>query len=150
MADVVRDKFLKHTVIGSWAMDTFFLNEERLLERFERESIDTKDRDYARKLFSKYREDTSEAFVNLEKSEKSLTEQHFKDAKSALKRAQQYMHKDEVKASEQLFALSNELAKGKNTRELLALLNDKGLLKELQGIVHDVRFLKTKDDDPCD
>ena len=144
MAEVVRDKFVRQTKIGRFAVDAFFLNEDRLLERFHATDLREDDVAYARKLFAKYRQQGRDAFVQGENAEERLTQQHLRDARAALKRAQHYMSKDEVKASERLFALANEHAVGKNARELLALMNDEKLYKEVQEIISTVEFIKTR------
>lgn len=148
MADVVRDKFLRQTRLGSWAVDVFFLNEDRLLDRFHATEVAEDDTAFARKLFAKYREQAREAFVQGEQSEERVTQQHLRDARAALKRAQQYMSDDERDASQRLFELANEHALGKNARELLALLNDERLYDEITAIASKVEFLKTREE-PC-
>lgn len=146
MADVVRDKFLRQTKIGKFAVDAFFVNEERLLERFDQTKIDPEDRDYARKLYDKYSQEARAAFVEGEGSERRLTEQHLRDARSALKRAEKYMSAEERHAAEKLFALVNEHGKGKNAREILALLNDEKLHKQVQEIAAEVKSLRLSED----
>lgn len=146
MAEVVRDRFLRQTRIGRWAVDVFYLNEDRGIERFRKTDIDPADREYARKIFDKYIEDARRAFAEGEKSEQRITEQHMRDAKSALKRASKYLSKDERAAAERLFALADKHAKGKTPRELLAMLNDEKLFKELQEIADSVEFLRTSEE----
>jgi hypothetical protein len=141
MADVVRDKFLRQTRIGKWAVDLFFEHEDRLVERFERTAIDPDDRAYARKLYDKYVDDARRAFIEGEKSDQRITDQHLRDARSALKRAQKYLERDEREASERLFELVSQYGKGKNAREILALLNDEKLFEEVKAIAATVRFL---------
>lgn len=149
MAEVVRDKFLRQTHIGRWAVNVFFMNEDRLLERYQKTPIDPDDRAYARKLYEKYVEQAHQAFAQGEKSEQRLTENHLRDVRSALKRAQKYMTKEEVAASEKLFKLASEQAKGKNAREILALLNNENLLAEVKDLASKVKFLKLTEE-PCD
>jgi hypothetical protein len=148
MARVVRDKFLRQTRIGRWAVDLFYLNEERGLDRFAKSKIDPQDRDYARRLFDKYSEQARATFVEGERSQQTITDQHMRDARAALKRAQKYMSKDEHEASERLMALADKYAKGRSAHELLALLNDEHLFRELQDIAGKVEFLRTSND-PC-
>src|SRR5207245_6705013 len=88
MAEVVRDKFVRQTKVGRFAVDVFFLNEDRLLERFHATELETDDVGFARKLFDKYRQQGREAFVQGEKAEERLTQQHLRDARTALTRAQ--------------------------------------------------------------
>jgi hypothetical protein len=148
MADVVRDKFLRQTRIGRWGVDLFYRNEDRALERLARTDIDPNDREFARKLFDKYAEQARAAFVQGEKSDQRITDQHMRDARASLKRAQKYLKKDERDAAERLLALADKYAKGKSAREALALLNDEQLFRQLQEIAASVEFLKVEDD-PC-
>jgi hypothetical protein len=149
MADVVRDKFLRQTRIGRWAIDVFFLNEERFLDRFNAAKIDANDRELARKMYDKYADEARQAFVQAEKSEQRVTDQHLRDAQNALKRAQKYMTKDEHEAAEKLLALATRVARGKNARELLSMLNDETLLDEIQKIAAGVKSLRTSQE-PCE
>lgn len=146
MAKIVRDQFLRHTKIGRWAVDLFYANEDRALDRLANTQIAEADRAHARKVFDKYHEDALSIFAQGEKSEKTLTEQHFKDIDAAFKRAQKYLEKDEIKAGEKLFALAKKHGLGKNVRQILALLNDKDLAKQLEDIIDDVKFIKHKGD----
>jgi hypothetical protein len=148
MAEIVRDKFLRPTKIGRWAVDLFYLNEDRGLERLSKTEIDLADREYGRKLYDKHAEEVRQAFVEGERSDRKVTDQHIREARTALKRAQKYMSKDERDASERLFALAERHAKGKTAKQLLALLNDEKIFNELQEIVEKVDFIKTKDE-PC-
>jgi hypothetical protein len=148
MAEVVRDKFLRQTRLGSWAIDVFFMNEEQLLERFRRSDISDDDRGFARKLFDKYAEEARQAFVQGEKSEQRITDQHLRDARAALKRAQRHMSRDEAEASQRLFELASERGRGKNARELLAMLNDEKLVEEVKATLAKVRSIKTSRE-PC-
>ena len=148
MAEVVRDRFLRQTRLGSWAIDVFFLNEERLLERFHRADIGEDDRKFARKLFDRYADDARQAFVQGERSEQHITDRHLRDARDALKRAQRHMSRDEVEASQRLFDMAAEHGRGKNARELLALLNDEKLLSEVKATLAKVRSIKTSKE-PC-
>lgn len=93
-------------------------------------------------------EDARRAFIEGEKSEQRLTEQHIRDAKVAFKQAQKYLSRDEKEAADRLFALANEHAKGKSAREILALLNNEKLLVDVQEIVSKVKSIKTSKE-PC-
>jgi hypothetical protein len=142
MSDVVRDKFLRQTRIGKWAVDLFFRHEDQLVERFERTPTDPDDRAYARKLYDKYIDDARRAFIEGDRAEQRVTDQHFRDARAALKRGQKYLERDEREASERLFDLAAQHAKGKSARELLALLNDEKLFEEVKAIAASVKFLR--------
>jgi len=145
MAEGIRDKYLRQTSIGRWAVDTFYLNEDRLLARIEKRKIDPKDKDYARKLYKKYIDAARKAFAEGVKSEQRLTEQHFLDIESALRRTKKYMSKEEFMAAEELLKLANKHAKGKNARAILALLNNKELFEEVRKIVSRIKSLKVSE-----
>ncbi len=149
MAEEVRDKFLRHTKIGRYGMDLFFLNEERLLERFRNTEIKQEDRDLARHLYHKYIEEARAAFVEADRSERTLTEQHFHDARNALRHAQKYMSQEEIAASEELFKVAEERGKGKKPREILAMLNDEKLLEQIKQIAGRVKNVRTEEGGPC-
>lgn len=149
MAEEVRDKFLRHTKIGRFGMDLFFLNEERFLARFRRADIKPEDRDLARHLYKKYIEEARAAFVEADRSERTLTDQHFDDARNALRHAQKYMMPDEVAASEELFKLAEERGRGKKPREILAMLNDEKLLEQLKQIAGKVKTVRKDEGGPC-
>jgi hypothetical protein len=149
MAEEVRDKFLRHTKIGRYGLDLFFLNEERFLERFRGTKIKQEDRDLAQHLYKKYIEEIRAAFVESDRSERTLTEQHFGDARNALRHAHKYMSEDEVAASEELFKLAEERGKGKKPREILAMLNDEKLLQQIQEIAGRVKSVRTQEGGPC-
>jgi hypothetical protein len=142
MAQTVRDKFLRQTLVGRWAVDVFDINERALNDRFRRTKIDEGDVKFARKMFKKHRDVAIEAFVRGEQSNQRLTDAHIKDAREALKRAQRYMSDDERNATERLFKLGVELGRNKTPRELLALLNDKKLFEQVRKIVSEVRSLR--------
>ena len=141
MASIVRDQFLRHTRIGRWAIDLFNTNEDRALKRLAETKIEDTDRDHARKMYDKYREEAYSLFAQGEKSDRTLTENHMKDAKTALKRAEKYLKKDELHAANELLELAQKHAMGKNVREVLALLNDEKLEKQVSEIVSKVKFI---------
>ena len=149
MAKMVRDQFLRHTRIGRWAIDLFYANEERALQRLADTKIERNDRDYARQLFSQYREDGCAIFAQGEKSNLTLTEHHLKDVKSALKRAEKYLEKDEVQAANELLELTKKHGLGKNVREILALLNDEMLAKQVKDIMGKVKFIQSHEGRCC-
>ena len=142
IAKMVRDQYLRHTRIGRYAVDLFYANEERALERLANTHIEENDRAHARKLYDKYREEGFSVFAQGEKSDKTLTEHHLKDAEAALKRAHKYLSKDEINAAEELFSLAKKYALGKNVRQVLALLNDEKLAKHVSDIIDKVDFVK--------
>ncbi len=148
LAAQARDKYLRQTKIGRWAVDMFYLNQHRMLDRLERAEVAREDRDFARKMYDKYADEARRAFIEAETSQRHVTEQHVHDARQALRRAQKYMSEEERDAANRLFELGVQQVRGKNARELLALLNDEKLLAEIQGIVAQVKTVK-KAEDPC-
>ena len=144
MSKMVRDQFLRHTRIGRWAVDLFYANEERALERLAETNISQDDRDYARKLYDQYREDAYNVFALGEKSDRTLTEHHMKDINTALKRATKYLEKDEIHAAEELIALIKKHGLGKNVREALAILNDEKLSIQVKEIINKVSSIEHK------
>jgi hypothetical protein len=149
MADEIRDKFLRQTKIGSFAVDAFFLNEDRLLDRFRRTEIHADDREFARKMYDKYIHEARQAFAEAEKSEQRITDQHIRDARAALSRAHKYMDDAEREAANKLFELGVERVRGKNAKELLALLNDEQLLSQIKDITKNVKSVKL-DEGKCE
>ncbi|MEO7177741.1 MAG: hypothetical protein ABIW83_02760 [Allosphingosinicella sp.] len=143
MAEAVRDKYLRQTRLGKWLVDVFYLNEEAMLERFQRTPISEEDRAFARKMFAKYADDARQAFVHGERSEQRLTEQHIRDARSALKRAERFMSRDEAQAARELLGMAAEYASGRNVRQILAMLNDEKLACRVQEIIGQVGSLRT-------
>lgn len=146
MAKIVRDQFLRHTKMGRWAIDLFYANEESALERLAKANISKDDRDHARKLYEKYRQDGYAVFAEGEKSNQTFTQQHFRDLEGAFHRAQKYLDKSEIKAGEHLLSLTKEHAIGKNIKQVLALLNDEKLAKQVKEIIDDVPFIKHNKD----
>jgi hypothetical protein len=149
MAQQVRDKYLRHTLIGRYAIDLFYLNEEKFLERFRRTDIKEDDKELARRLFFKHIAEARLAFAEGENSERTLTDQNFEDAREALRHAQKYMFPDEIEASEHLFRIAEERGKGRKAREVLATLNDEGLLHQLKDIAAKVKRVRKDDCGPC-
>lgn len=149
MANQVRDKYLRHTLVGRYAIDLFHLNEEAFLERFRRTEIKDDDKELARRLFHKHIAEARQVFAEGENTQKTLTDQHFADAREALKHAQKYMFPDEIEASEHLFRIAEERGKGRKAREILSMLNDEGLLRQLKDIAQNVKTVRKDECGPC-
>lgn len=146
MAKDVRDKFLRQTKIGHWAVDLFYRNEEHFLERFRATTIKDDDREHAHKLFVKFGDDARRAFIDGLATDQKVTEQHLREARQSLERAIAYMTPAEVEAAKHLFQIASERTKGRGPRELLAMLNDEELFEQVKRIVAKVPSVKTKDD----
>jgi len=143
LAEDVRDRYLRQTRVGRWAVDVFYLNEERLLERFRTMQVAEDDVRYARRLFEKYREDVRRAFVEAERSEATLNQTHLRDARQALEVAQRYMTSEEAEAARQLFELATR-AEGQNVRGVLSMLNDDEIFERVRSILRRVGTIECK------
>lgn len=140
-----RDNYLRHTKIGRWAIDLFYRNEEYANDRFNTTDIDDGDIQYARKLFDKYREEARCAASCPESTEVTFTQNHLREAQSALKRASRYLSAAENDAAHRLLKIAEERLIGKGVRELLSTLQDEKLLEELQAVADSVPTVVTKD-----
>lgn len=149
MAKFVRDQFLRHTRIGRWAIDLFYANEDRALERLNETNISQDDRLFAKKMYDKYRENAYSVFAQGEKSELTLTQHHIKDLEAAFSRAKPYLQKPEIHAGEQLLALIKTYGIGKNVRQILALLNDEKLENQVKEILSKVPSIKQGGQGTC-
>jgi hypothetical protein len=149
MALQVRDKFLRHTLIGRYGIDLFYLNEERFLARFQRADVKQEDKELARSLYKKYIGEARQAFAEGENSERRISDQHIEDARNALRHGQKFMSKEEVAASDNLFELAVRHGKGKNAREILTLLNDESLLGQIKEITAPVKSVRKEEGGRC-
>ncbi len=84
-----------------------------------------------------------------EKSDQTLTQHHLKDIETAFHRAKRYLDKSEIEAGEKLLELVKKHATGKNVREVLAMLNNESLEKQVRKIIEDVPFIKPVDHGSC-
>lgn len=145
MVRVVRDKYLRPTALGRWAIDMYYRNEAIGLQRLRDIGVTEEDRAYAKKLFDKYGDTARQAFVHGTRSDERVTEAHLREAKQGLKRAARYLNKDEMDAAHQLLELASEVALGKNAREILAVMNDEKLVARVREIVGRASLLKHDD-----
>jgi hypothetical protein len=133
-ARAIRDRYLRRTAVGRYAVELVYLNEDRLLDRAQRIRLTEEDREYARQLFEKYDESVRFAMLNPEREDLRLTQEHFADARSALERARKHMTDDEARVADELLELATA-AEGRNWREILALMEDEALLDRFREIV---------------
>jgi hypothetical protein len=148
MATEIRDKYLRHTKIGRWAVDLFYRNEEKFLQRFRDTKLDQDDVEYARKLYDKYAEDARIAAAAPEQSKQTVNKTHISDAKQALSRAKKYLTKEEYATASKLFEMGSERLSGQTVSDALRMLQDEKLLAELQAMAEEVPTVRT-DDPSC-
>ncbi|MCA9619714.1 MAG: hypothetical protein KC731_11830 [Myxococcales bacterium] len=147
LAREIRDKYLRHTKIGRWAVNLFYLNEERFQDRFKSTDFDAGDVEFAKKMFESYREAARCAAAAPEANDQTVTKAHFRDASAALKRAKRYLSKQEADVADRLFKMAEQRLMGRTTRDALAMLQDDALLQELQEMAESLPSVTTKD---CD
>ncbi len=145
LAKDLRDNYLRHTKIGRWAINLFYLNEEPMQDRFRQTKLDEGDVEFARKLFDKYREEARCAAASPDSTQATLTEGHLREAMQGLKRAEPYLTDRENEAAHRLLKIARERIVGQGPREVLNTLQDEKLLEELQDIADSVPTLITKD-----
>lgn len=148
LATEIRDKYLRHTKIGRWAIEMFYRNEERFLRRFHETKLDDDDVEFARKLYDKYAEDARIAAAAPEQSKQTVNNTHLRDAKQALSRAKKYLTKEEYAAASKLFEMGSERLSGQTVSDALRMLQDEKLLAELKAMAEEVPTVRM-DDPSC-
>jgi hypothetical protein len=133
-ARAIRDRYLRRTAVGRYAVELVYLNEDRLLDRVQQTRLTEEDREYARELFEKYDEPARSAMLNPEREDPRVTQEHFSDARQALERARKYMTDEEAQVAEELLELATA-AEGRNWREILAMMEDEAILDRFREIV---------------
>jgi hypothetical protein len=137
-----RQKFLSQTLIGRFAIDTFFRNEDRLNARMRESKIEEDDRKFGRGLHDKYHDEVQSALLQPRRSQLRFNDQHVADLREGLKRAKKYMQPDEAAAADRLFELVPK-ALGLTPGEILdKVLNDEGLHRRVVDIVSQVSLLR--------
>lgn len=136
-----RQKYLSQTLIGRWAVDLYFLNEPRILERARSAQVSESDRAYARDLYGSYIEEARRAAVQVNDPKTRFTEEHYKELRQALPRARPYLSDQEFAAAEKLVDMAKE-AVGKSGREILKMLDDERLFEQVVEVVSSVRWLE--------
>jgi hypothetical protein len=136
-----REKYLSQTLIGRYAIDVFFRNEDRLNTRAKDSKITEDDREFGRLLYKKYNEDVRAAMLQPLRSDLRFNDEHLRDLHEALDRSKKYLSADESQAADQLFALVPR-AQGRTVGEILEMLNDESLYQQVVDIVSKVSFLR--------
>jgi hypothetical protein len=139
-----REKYVSQTRLGRYLIDLYFRNEQRIVARARATKITESDRAFGRYLYSTYIDEARMAALQPNNPDLRLTEKHVDEARRALGRAQQYLTEDENAAAEKLLELARQ-AVGKNVVEILEMLNDEALFKEVVSILSKVKFLRQSD-----
>jgi hypothetical protein len=136
-----REKHFSQTLIGRYAMDLYFLNKHRILERARTAQVSENDRVYARQLYGSYIEEARMAALRMNDPQTRFTGKHYKELREALPRAKPYLTEEEFAAAEKLVDMAKE-ALGKSGREILKMLDDEGLFEQVVDIVSSVHWLE--------
>jgi hypothetical protein len=140
-AKLVRDNFLKHTLVGRYLIEVFYLNEVRMRDRVGEMGIGEEDREHLRQLFSAHAPELRRAFLDQDDSVR-LTAEHLAEARSSLARAEKFMRPDEKKAAHEALDLAQR-AQGMNARTALTFLNSRDILRTVRRLAEEVEFLNT-------
>ena len=139
-----RERYLSRTLVGRYAVDVYFRNEDQVIQRSQeaaRQEKSQEDVEFARYLYDTYAADVRNAMLQPDRSDLRLTSEHMSDAKQALARGKKHMSKEEKRAADELFKLAQE-AVGKNVREILDMLNDEKMHERVVRIVESVPSLR--------
>jgi hypothetical protein len=139
-----RQRHLSRTLVGRYALDVYFANEDAMMRRIDDATRGGKENDtveYARYLYDKYADPLRQALLQPDRSDLRLTSDHLEEAKQALGRVRKHMSREESAAADELLELAAS-AVGKNVREILEMLNDKQLHERVVRIVQSVPTLK--------
>jgi hypothetical protein len=135
-----RQRYLAQTRVGKYLLDTYFRNEDRILARVREAGASDSDRAFARYLYDKHADALRLALLRPDRVDVRLSDEALRDARDALGRALQHMSDDERAAAEELFKYAYQ-ARGRTPREILAMLDDEALLKDVRRILGSVRAL---------
>jgi hypothetical protein len=136
-----RQRYLAQTRVGKYLLDAYFRNEDRILARVREAGASDSDRAFARYLYDKHADALRLALLRPDRTDVRLSDEALRDARDALGRAIQHMSDDERGAAEELFKHAYQ-ARGRTPREILAMLDDEALLKDVRRILGSVRALE--------
>lgn len=143
-----RERYLSRTLVGRYLMDVYFRNEKQIVRR-TREAVGERKEgqanvDYARSLYDKYAGDLRQALLQPDRSDLRLTSEHLEEAERVLARARQHLSREEARAAEEGLKLART-AVGRNAREILEMLDDRGLHERVVRLVKSIPSLKEPD-----
>jgi hypothetical protein len=139
-----REKYLSNTLTGRYLLDSYFRNEDYILERVKKIRTNKEDVDYIQHLYDKYAEEFRAMALNPRDSKQRITAEHLKEAARTLGRFSQYLQKDEQEAAKQLFEIVQSF-EGKTVSDALEILDDRKVYNNVVKILSKVDTLK-KDD----
>jgi hypothetical protein len=136
-----REKYLSHTRVGRYAIEVFFANETMVLQRVRGAGLSKADHQFAHRMYEKHIQTVRQALLQPFRSEVRLSREHLADGREALGRAMKYMSKEEKGAAERLFRIADR-AEGKTAGEILEMLNDEAIYREVVDILSTVPTLR--------
>ncbi len=146
-----RDRYLSRTLVGKYAVDLYFLNEDQIVRRTKEATEGQEGQanvSFGQFLYEKYAADLREAFLQPDRSDLRLTSEHLDEAGQVLERARPHLSREEYRAAEEGLKIAQS-AVGKNIREILEMLNDKDLHERVVRLVASVPTAKRPDCDCC-
>jgi hypothetical protein len=138
-----RDKYLRTTRIGAYAIDVFYENELTIRDRIAEAQLDEAAKDLARAFYGKYAGDARLALTDVDRPDLRLAEHHFSDAEVALRAARPHLSDAEHEAAQALLEMARA-GLGKNARECLAILDDPELNARVREILSRLPNLRTE------
>lgn len=141
---VFREKYLLNTMTGRFALDTYFRNEDYILQRVQKVKANREDVNYIQHLYDKYADEFRAMALNPTDSKRRITTEHLKEAKQVIGRFSQYLKNDEREAANQLLDIAQSF-EGKTVAEALEILDEKRVYNNVVKILSKVETLK-KDD----
>lgn len=139
-----RQRHLQQTRVGAYAVDTYFANEDRILDRIRRTAVSEDDQRYLQRLYDTYAETARAVALQPHRTQLVLTEEHLAELHGALRRFREYLTADEVEAAEEFLRVA-DTAQGRTPAEILRMLDDEELLNKVVDAVERVAFLQQPD-----
>lgn len=139
-----REKYLSHTLLGRYLIDTYFANEDYIVRRINDVKIDKEDAGYLQHLDEKYSAWLRKMALNPDDSNEVVTGDHIKDARQLYGRMERFLKNDEREAGRNMLEIINSF-EGKNIREILKMFDDKKLFNSVVKVISSMDELKKKD-----
>lgn len=136
-----RQRYLSQTLVGRYAIDLYFANEGQVVDRLRTSDASEDDRAFAQKVYAQHAQTVREVLLQPYRSETRLSREHLDLTRQALERARKYMTPEEQTASKRLYEIA-ERAEGRNGGEILEMLNQPELYKEVVDIMSQVPTLR--------
>jgi hypothetical protein len=134
--DYAYKTYFSRSLVGQWLIDTFFenANQQQHAVRAMNLEVTPEDRAFGQALYAQYAGEAKLALFNPDRTDLRVTEQHMVEIQETLARCTKYLREDEAWAADQLFQMARSNTVGKNGREMIALLDDPGLLQRLREL----------------